>query len=66
MFLISYLLCQSFYFCDIILIVDGLGVYFARKISQQVAFVNFTEKEFTSFHLPNRFFLQDQKFNIKI
>ena len=44
-FMISYWLCQYFYFyfCNIILIVGGLYVYFLKSISQQVAIVNFTK-----------------------
>ena len=45
-------ICQYFYFCNIILIVGGLNVYFLRSISQQIVFVNFTKKiYFISCHL---------------
>ena len=44
-FIISYWLCQYFYFCfcNIILIEGGLYAYFLKSIPQQVVFANFTK-----------------------
>ena len=44
-FMISYWLCQYFYFCfcNIILIEGGLYAYFLKSIPQQVVFANFTK-----------------------
>ena len=44
-FIISYWLCQYFYFCfcNIILIGGGLYAYFLKSIPQQVVFANFTK-----------------------